>query len=528
MMEDDNTSKENYIKNYLAINNYVTTHDMYTLQRILESEFKLLGKSFDFLEKQIEYNSMNIKKILKKMNKISAKNDGRIKSYVSHKEHHTNAPKHNLNSTTEKLDNLNVEVFDLDKILDDYNMDSNMIIHMKDGDSPAGLDILKLFGIISNTESSPDNITEEDTDSVSIDYDSDDEFEELNMRIETVSDLLKLCDLYEELIGSSKEDILMDTPKEPITTIDTTDKVNRTFNNICEINGKKYSLNLKIIHDMKQPLLELNGLIGLTNIKRDITKMILYYIQHFESSNNNLLHTVIEGPPGTGKTELGKILSELYTKLGIFKKAKFTSVKRSDLIAGYLGHTAKQTQKVIDEASPGVLFIDEAYALGNEEKRDSFAKECIDTINHNLTENKNKLICIIAGYKDELERCFFSFNPGLKSRFLFKFTIDKYEYTELRDIFIKKLYDLNWQLSETIDKDSLTQFFKMNIEKFPFYGRDIEKLITHCKFIHSERIAGKHPKLRKKMTLKDIQKGLEKFEENVKTVESDHYKSFYS
>jgi len=87
--------------------------------------------------------------------------------------------------------------------------------------------------------------------------------------------------------------------------------------------------------------------------------------------------------------------------LGIIREAKVVVARRSDLVAGFLGQTAMKTQEVIDSAKGGVLLIDEAYSLGNEEKKDSFAKECIDTINQNLTEGKGDFICIIAGYKEE-------------------------------------------------------------------------------------------------------------------------------
>ena len=124
----------------------------------------------------------------------------------------------------------------------------------------------------------------------------------------------------------------------------------------------------------------------------------------------------------------------------ILKNEKFVKARRSDLIAGYLGQTAKATQKIIDSAIGGVLFIDEVYSLGNSEKRDSFAKECIDTINENLTEKKTDFICIIAGYKDEIDSCFFSYNSGLERRFPVRFTIEEYKPEELFLIFIKSIY----------------------------------------------------------------------------------------
>ena len=123
------------------------------------------------------------------------------------------------------------------------------------------------------------------------------------------------------------------------------------------------------------------------------------------------MHTVIYGPPGTGKTEVAKIIGRLFSKLGVLKKNVFKKVTRADLIAGYLGQTAIKTKEVVNSAIGGVLFIDEAYALGNKEKRDIFAKECIDTFAH--YDNKDKLMVIIAGYEDELNKCFFEYNRVL-------------------------------------------------------------------------------------------------------------------
>ena len=116
-----------------------------------------------------------------------------------------------------------------------------------------------------------------------------------------------------------------------------------------------------------------------------------------------------------------KIIGKIFSKLGILSKKYFKKVTRADLIAGYLGQTAIKTRDVINEAKGGVLFIDEAYALGNPEKRDSFAKECIDTLCEGLSDNKDNLMVIIAGYEKELKDCFFSYNQGLDSRFNWRF-----------------------------------------------------------------------------------------------------------
>ena len=108
------------------------------------------------------------------------------------------------------------------------------------------------------------------------------------------------------------------------------------------------------------------------------------------------------------------------------EKGTFKKVTRSDLVAGYLGQTAIKTTDVIKECLGGVLFIDEAYALGNPEKRDIFSKECIDTICEALSNYKDNLMVIIAGYETDLNECFFNYNQGLNSRFTWRFKTDDY------------------------------------------------------------------------------------------------------
>lgn len=298
---------------------------------------------------------------------------------------------------------------------------------------------------------------------------------------------------------------------------------------VYTINGKKYSINLEILNKLVKPLTKLQVMIGLDNVKNSIVDMIMYYLQSFEKQNNNMLHTVIEGPPGVGKTELGKILAEIYAGLGIIKSNKFKLVRRSDLIGEYLGHTAPKTQKLIDEAEGGVLFIDEAYALGNEEKRDSFSKECIDVLNQNLSENKKKFICIIAGYPDELDKCFFSYNPGLYRRFPFRFNIEGYNPNELKNIFIKKVNDIKWKLDDTINNDLLTDFFTQNKDKFKNFGGDIDNLIINCKFAHSRRIFGKHPYNKRKFNKNDLSTGFNRFIKNKnKNNDMDYYQQMYA
>jgi SpoVK/Ycf46/Vps4 family AAA+-type ATPase len=277
------------------------------------------------------------------------------------------------------------------------------------------------------------------------------------------------------------------------------------------ISNAEYNINLQQLQKIKEPLIELNNLIGLNDLKNDILDQILFYIQNFHLKNGiDYMHIVLNGPPGTGKTEVAKIIGKIFSQLGILKKKIFKKVVRSDLIAGYLGQTAIKTAKVIEAALGGVLFIDEAYALGNSEKRDSFAKECIDTLCEALSDHKNELIVIVAGYEDELDKCFFSFNPGLKSRFPWVFKTDKYSAQNLKDIFIKKVNDINWSLDDDIE----IKFFEDNIKSFPHYGRDMEILLFKTKIVHGRRVFCKADHLKTKLNLTDLQKGFELFKKH--------------
>ena len=277
----------------------------------------------------------------------------------------------------------------------------------------------------------------------------------------------------------------------------------------------KYNINMKALHDIKEPLEELNNMIGMNELKINIVDQILYFVQELHKNNNSsgdFMHTVIYGPPGTGKTEIAKIMGKIYSKIGLLKKGTFKKVTRSDLIAGYLGQTALKTKDVINEALGGVLFIDEAYSLGNTEKRDSFSKECIDTLCESLSDNKENLMVIIAGYEKELKDCFFNYNQGLDSRFTWRFKTDDYSHEDLYKIFIKKIKDIGWELHN--DSGITPEWFKKNKDYFKFYGRDIETVLSKTKIAHSRRVFCKSEIEKKKINIKDLDKGFEIYLKN--------------
>ena len=250
-------------------------------------------------------------------------------------------------------------------------------------------------------------------------------------------------------------------------------------------------------------------------------------------AKGDFMHTVIYGPPGSGKTEVAKIIGRIFSNLGILNKKIFKKVSRNDLVAGYLGQTAMKTKDMIKASLGGVLFIDEAYSLGNSEKRDSFAKECVDTLCEALSEHKHNWMVIIAGYEKELNDCFFSLNEGLNSRFTWRFKLDSYKPCELKAIYEKQIRDYGWSvatpLAITNEKQSDTKaktetdidmnvlpesWFASKMDYFTTYGRDMETLFTKTKIAHSRRVFCLPMCEKKIITFADLENGFKLFIEN--------------
>ena len=276
----------------------------------------------------------------------------------------------------------------------------------------------------------------------------------------------------------------------------------------------EYNIDLKSLHNIKKELIDLNNMIGMENMKKSILDQLLYFIQELNVGKqiSEFKHTVIYGSPGTGKTEIAKIIGNMYSKLGILKNNVFKKVTRNDLIAGYLGQTAIKTKKVIDECVGGVLFIDEAYSLASHENNDTYSKECLDTLCEALSDHKDDLMVIIAGYDEELENTFFRANRGLESRFIWRFKMDPYNHKEMTKIFKKKVLEQEWCFEDETEINE--KWFSNKKDIFKNYGRDIELLLTYTKIAHGRRIYGKDKELRKKISLIDINNGYEIFLKN--------------
>jgi hypothetical protein len=234
--------------------------------------------------------------------------------------------------------------------------------------------------------------------------------------------------------------------------------------------------------ELKNALIQLDGLVGMKLLKEQVLNQILFFIQDLNESGT-FFHTVITGNPGTGKTTLISILAKIYKSLGILSKGTVVKADRAQLIAEYLGQTAVKTKKVLNSALGGILCIDEAYSLGDEKNDDMYSNECIDTINQYLSEHVDELICIICGYEKDIQKRIFSKNQGLARRFQWKFNIEPYTTEELYDIFKIQLGTWSTELS----KEYIVKCFRDNQNILNDNGGSTRNIIDKCKINYAQR-----------------------------------------
>lgn len=343
--------------------------------------------------------------------------------------------------------------------------------------------------------------------------------------------------VYDPTCNNCPGDTDDDGTSEPATksrAMDTTpdERANWPFEWIGDINtisdliriGKEYKPDTRVVTNLDTqklvrlvaPLERLDAMVGLADVKASIFHQIIFHLQGLDDGLRDMHHTVIKGPPGVGKTEIAHRLAEIYNALGILKSSKVVSVKRDDLIAGYVGQTALKTKKKLEEALGGVLLIDEAYSLGDGSDKDTFSKEAVDLLTSYLSEHGTEFICVIAGYKEALEKRFFSINEGLARRFTIHYEIKPYEGSELQAIFAKTVADGGWCLA-TPDA-APAEFFTEHKDDFPSFGGDMLNLFAGVKKAHSRRLLSIRTKAeldtsRRRITNDDLLAGFKSFQE---------------
>lgn len=240
---------------------------------------------------------------------------------------------------------------------------------------------------------------------------------------------------------------------------------------------------------------ELNNLIGLKNVKSKVNDLIIYQkvqkMREKEGLNavKSTLHLSFTGNPGTGKTTVARIIGRIYKQLGLLSRGHFIEVSRTDLIAGYQGQTALKVKNVIEKAKGGVLFIDEAYSITENEQSDSYGRECITELTKALEDYRNDLVVIVAGYSEPMKN-FFSSNPGLKSRFNTFIEFEDYNTKELLEILISMCKNNDYNLTEKA-KIKLNDFFETELEnkKENFSnGRMVRNVYDDLVMNHARRV----------------------------------------
>lgn len=201
-------------------------------------------------------------------------------------------------------------------------------------------------------------------------------------------------------------------------------------------------------------------------------------------------HLVLQGPPGSGKTTVARLLGQIYYDLGITKNPQIIEVDRGDLVGSVIGETALKTKKAVEAARGGILFIDEAYTLSKGDGND-FGQEAIDTLLKCMEDHKDDLIVIVAGYTELMSK-FINSNPGLKSRF--KTCIDFKDYTaeELYQIFLLLCQKHGMTIETTALEDLKKHFEKMAKNKGLNFGngREVRNYFENTVIAHqAHRIA---------------------------------------
>jgi SpoVK/Ycf46/Vps4 family AAA+-type ATPase len=367
------------------------------------------------------------------------------------------------------------------------------------------------------------NITKEEIENINDKLDSNDVL--LQRKGKEIENLLKEYKYIKENLKEEK--IVIKKVKNMIIKcrIDSINDLIKIIDENEYEEDTEYNIDLESLHKIKDDLKKLDDMIGLKNIKDSILDQMLYFLQNLHKVDNENIdykHIVLYGPPGTGKTELAKIIGRIYSKIGILSKSKFKKATRSDLIGGYLGQTAIKTDKLIKDSLGGVLFIDEAYSLAHNEQGDSYSKECLDVINEALSQHKDDLMVIIAGYEKELEQTIFSANPGLKSRFIWRFDMEKYNYEQLYEIFLCMINKIKWKVDTNIKKE----WFLEKKDKFESYGRDIESLLTHVKISHGRRLYGNDTE-EKMINIDDLNNGYKRYLSHKKNEDKRYLQGLY-
>lgn len=227
-------------------------------------------------------------------------------------------------------------------------------------------------------------------------------------------------------------------------------------------NSNSFKIGATKLKSLDELTDELNSLVGLDKVKNDVAQLVNFLkVQKMREEKRMPVqplsrHLVFYGNPGTGKTTVARLLSQIYKSLGILSEGQLIETDRAGLVAGYVGQTALKVREVVSEAIGGVLFIDEAYTLSTGGDND-FGREAIDTLLKMMEDNRDDLIIVVAGYTDKMS-AFLQTNPGLRSRFNKYLEFEDYTPQQLVEIFELFCKNGSYKLASSTHDDLIRLF----------------------------------------------------------------------